>query len=103
MIFNATLIRLDGPPPDPQGPLVEVRCALTEPTVEQAREILARNWAATHVAYIPEREVPSPRPVTGGQARIRADGGVPTSFRIVWLLTREARTLGHVQLYLGPP
>ena len=102
MLFNATLLRVDPPPPGLPGPTVAVRCALTEPTVAQAREIREMSWPVTVVAYVPLRTLPPDRPATEGRVEVRPDGGAPTLYRVVWIVQRNARTLGHVQLYLAP-
>ncbi len=104
MIFNATLLRVDPPPPAPQGPAMLVRCALTTPTVVQAQEIQAMNWSSseTLVAYLPLHALPAPWPEGEGRVQVQTDGGAATTFRIIRVVHREAATLGHLQLYLEP-
>lgn len=102
MIFNATLLRLDPPPPAPQGPGVLVRCAMTAQTIEQGRQTRDLGLTATHVAYVPLAKAPSPGPQVEGRALVRADGGVATLYRVVQVLEHAGKTLGHVQVHLAP-
>lgn len=100
MILNATLLRLDPPAPEPQGPDVLVRCALTTQTVEQGRRSRDLGLIVTHVAYIPIAKTPSPGPVVNGQMRLRPDGLAVAAYRIVEVVEHPGRTLGHVQISL---
>ncbi len=101
MLFNATLLRLDLPPPAAEGPGVLVRCAVTTPTTEQGQQTRDLGVSATHVAYVPLAKVPAPAPVVEGRALLRIDGGPPKLYRIVLVVERLGRTLGHVQLSLA--
>ena len=101
MILNATLLRLDPPPPAAQGPDVLVRCATTTPTTEQGRRTRDLGLAASHVAYVPLSKVPSPGPVVDGRILVRADrAAAPTLYRITDVVEHPGPTLGHVQLSL---
>ena len=102
MILNATLLRLDPPPPEPEGPKILVRCAMTSPTVEQGRRSRELGLDETYVAYVPLAKVPSPGPVLDGRALLRADGGTAVLYRITQVLEHAGRTLGHLQLSLAP-
>ena len=104
MVLNATLSRLDPPPPAEAGPAVLVRCAVAPLTAEQGRESREMNWGATLVAYVPLTRVPAPGPVVDGRALVRPDGagGTATPYRIAHVLERLGPTLGHVQIYLAP-
>lgn len=102
MIFNATLLRLDPPPPDPQGPDVLVRCALTTQTTEQYQRTRDLGLTVTHVAYVPLALVPVPGPVVDGQALLRGDGSSASAlYGIVEVVEHAGRTLGHVQISLA--
>src|SRR5688572_21628756 len=103
MILNATLLRLDPPPPAPQGPNVSIRCALTTQTVAQEQRTRDIGLSVTHVAYIPIAHVPSPAPVVDGRMRIRADGpaGTTATYGIVEVIEHPGRALGHVQVALA--
>ena len=103
MVYNATLVRLDPPPPGLPGPDVAVRCALAQLSAAQQALSEEVGWGATSVAYIPAREVPSPRPIVAGHALIRADDQTdPQRFPIVQVIQRLGHTLSHMQVYLGP-
>ena len=104
MICNATLLRVDGPPPDPQGAPRNIRCALTPPTVEQSRISAEAGWGATAVSYIALSRVPTPRPATGGFALYLPDGAgaAQTLYVIKEVIQRDAPRLGHIVLYLAP-
>jgi hypothetical protein len=103
MIYNATLVRLDPPPPGLPGPDLEVPCALAQLSELQQRMSDAGTWGATSVAYLPAHDVPSPGPITGGHARVRAEGDADAvSYPIVQVIQRLGHTLAHTQVYLGP-
>jgi hypothetical protein len=102
MIFNATLLRLDPPPPAAQGPAVLVRCALTTQTTEQGRRTRDLGLTATHVLYVPLAKAPAPAPVVDGRVLVRADGSsVSALYRIADVVEHAGRTLGHLQLSLA--
>ena len=104
MIYNATLLRVDLPAPNPPGAPIAVRCALTPPSREQQRVSDLNGWGATAVVYIPLRHVPSPRPVATGQVLMRADddGAADVLYDVKQVVQRDGQTLGHIQLYLAP-
>lgn len=103
MIYNATLLRVDLPAPNPTGATIAVRCALTPLTAEQARLSELNDWGATRVVYVPLRRVPSPRPVVTGQVLMRADDGdEDVLYDVKQLIQRNGKTLGHIQIYLAP-
>ena len=103
MIYNATILRIDPPAPEPAGPDVAVRCALTPLSATQANTSADSGWGATLVAYVPLSRVPFPRPVADGQLLTRADGdAADVVYTIKHVLHRHSRTLGHIQLYLAP-
>jgi hypothetical protein len=102
MILNAKLLRLDLPEPSPIGAPINVRCALTPPTVEQARISAENGWDATAVLYIPLARAPSPPPVQDGHALVRANGEDDEAlFVIKQVLQRSSPVLGHIQVYLA--
>ena len=103
MILNALLLRLDLPEPSPIGELIFVRCALTPPTVEQARISAESGWGATAVMYIPVAHLPSPRPVGDGHALVRVNGeSDETLYLIKQVQQRSSPVLGHVVVHLAP-
>jgi hypothetical protein len=103
MILNAMLLRLDLPDPSPSGPSIQVRCALTPPTIEQARISAENGWGATAVMYIPLAHAPSPPPVSDGHALVQMNGEADeTLYVIKQVLERSSPVLGHIQVYLAP-
>jgi hypothetical protein len=103
MIYNATLLRVDLPSPNPPGNSIEVRCALTPLSASQAELSALAGWGATCVVYVPLRRVPSPRPVATGHVLMRADGeDEEVLYAVKEVLQRNSPTLGHIQLYLAP-
>jgi hypothetical protein len=103
MILNALLLRLDLPDPSPIGESISVRCALTPPTIEQARISAENGWGATAVMYIPLAHLPSPGPVGEGHALVRMNGeSEETLYVIKQALQRSSPVLGHVALFLAP-
>jgi hypothetical protein len=103
MVLNALLLRLDLPDPSPIGEAITVRCALTPPTVEQARISTENGWAATAVMYIPLAHLPSPPPVADGHALVRVNGETDeTLYVIKQVQQRSSPVLGHVVVYLAP-
>jgi hypothetical protein len=103
MIHNATLLRVDPPAPGPLGASIDVRCALTPPTVEQARISAENEWGATAILYIPLAHVPSPRPVGDGNVLVRVGhNGDETLYAVKQVQQRIASVIGHILLYLAP-
>lgn len=103
MILNATLLRLDLPDPSPTGADIAVRCALTPPTVEQARISEENGWGATAMMYIPLVHAPSPPPVSDGHALVRVSGESDgTLYLIKQVLQRSSPVLGHIVVFLAP-
>src|SRR3712207_145037 len=103
MIYNATLLRVDLPAPNPPGATIAVRCALTPLSNEQQRLNELNAWGATLVVYIPLRRVPSPRPVATGKVLMRADGeAADVLYGVKHVIQRNGATLGHIQLYVAP-
>jgi hypothetical protein len=103
MILNAILLRLDLPEPSPIGESVSVRCALTPPTVEQARVSTENGWGVTAVMYVPRAHLPSPGPVADGHALVRVNGeSDETLYLIKQAQQRSSPVLGHVVVYLAP-
>src|SRR5215213_6162680 len=102
MIYNATLLRVDLPAPNPPGATIAVRCALTPLTNGQARVNELNAWAATLVAYVPLRRVPSPRPVVNGQVLIQPDDADGVLYDVKHLVQRNSPTLEHIQMFLAP-
>ena len=104
MIYNATLLRLDPPPPGLPGADTDVRGAVAPLTALQAQVSSEEHWGATAIFYIPARTAPSPGPIVGGYALLRADGAADAALRpIVQVIRRLGRTLSHTQVWLGDP
>jgi hypothetical protein len=103
MIYNAKLLRVDLPAPNPPGAAIDVRCAMVALTTEQQRVNELNEWGATLIVYIPLRRVPSPRPVVDGQVLMRADDGDDDAlFDVKQVIQRNGRVLGHIQVYVAP-
>ena len=103
MIYNATLLRIDPPPPGAAGPALSVRCAATSPTAEQAAASAAMNWSATLVLILPMRDVAAaggPPPVNR-RAVFKLDGCPPVTYRITHVAERVGPGLSHLELFLA--
>lgn len=73
MLLNATLLRVDPSEAGPAGPAISFRCALTRPTLRQARWLRSMRLQATAAIYLP---VQSPAPPTlgvGMRLRVQVD------------------------------
>ena len=103
MIYNATLLRVDLPAPNPPGAALEIRCAVVALTAEQQRVNEFNAWGAALVIYVPLRRVPSPRPVVDGQVLMRADGAADdVPYDVKQVVQRDGKVLGHIQVYVSP-
>ena len=102
MILNTTLLRLDPPPPAPQGPALSIRCAATQPTGDQQAMSNALSLAAVLVLYLPMNQVPpAGPPVVDGRIHLRLDGCPAATYRVAHVQDR-AGPLSHLQVFLAP-
>src|SRR5687768_13268243 len=103
MIYNATLLRIDPPPPGNPGPALSIRCAVTAPTAEQAALSAAMGWSATLVLVLAMGRVAAaggPPPVNH-RAVFQMDGCPPATYRIAHVADRVGRGLSHIELFLA--
>src|SRR5688572_6309647 len=103
MIYNATLLRIDPPPPGDPGPTLSVRCAVTSPTAAQAAVSAEMDWSATLVLILPMGQVAAAGgpPAVDRRAVFQLDGCPPATYRIAHVADRVGRGLSHVELFLA--
>ncbi|HEX8915990.1 MAG TPA: hypothetical protein VF796_26825 [Humisphaera sp.] len=104
MITNATLLRIDPPPPAPAapaGPPTDVRCAFCAPAATGLRWLSAARLSASAVLYLPLTDVGGVSP--GGRAWVRLDGhSAAAEWAVVHVAPRVGEVLRYVQVYLAP-
>jgi hypothetical protein len=104
MLYNATLLRIDPPPPGGPGPALSIRCAVVSPSAEQAAVIAGMNWAATRVLLLPMGRVAAAggAPVVDQRAVFQPDGCPTATYRIAHVADRVGPGLSHLELFLAP-
>ena len=104
MIYNATLLRIDPPPPGGPGPALAVRCAVVSPTADQAALIAEMNWSATRVLLLPLNRVAAVGgvPAVEQRAVFQIDGCPAATYRIAQVTDRVGPGLSHLEMFLAP-
>jgi hypothetical protein len=101
MIHNATLLRIDPPPPGVQGPDLLVRCATSLASVKQQELSLSKSWGTVLLLYVPIGRLPAGViPKADGFALVCPDGSPASTYQIVSAEVL-AGPLGHWEIHLA--
>ena len=97
MLMNATLLRIDDPPPASPGPAIAVRCSMGSPTASESGYIGAMGMAAARVIYVP---MGGAAPTAGQHLTVRPDGCPETTWAVVYVADHVGGVLTHLQVFL---
>ncbi len=101
MLQNATLRRVDPPPPAPAGPALSVRCALATPTTRDLQWLAMAGIDASAVLYLSTAAGEQVgRWAVGGRVTVELDGCPAAAWRAVHVTTRAGDVLRYVQVFL---
>ena len=103
MLTNATLLRIDDPPPAAPGPAVAERCSVGLPGAGESAAAGAMGMSAAAVLYLPmDAAGRVGAPAVGQHVTVTIDGCPASAWRVVYAADRVGAVLSHVQVFLEP-
>ena len=102
MLMNATLLRIDDPPPAAPGPAISVRCSMGLPSGGESAAVVAMGVNAEAVLYLSMDALGGAAiPAAGQRVTVQMDGCPSAVWNVVCAADRVGGTLSHLQLFLG--
>ncbi len=97
MLMNATLLRIDDPPPAAPGDGLSIRCSVGSPTTAEQAFLGAMSMSAARVLYL---SMGTAEPATGQQVVVQVDGCPVTTWGVVYVADHVGGVMSHLQVFL---
>ena len=100
MLHNATLLRIDPPPPAPAGEPLSIRCAMARQPPTSCAWLEAADMAASAVLLPVIAHRHPPNIATGDRLLVRLDGRSALQHEVVHILDRAGGAIRYTQVFL---